>query len=646
MKYMKSLFATVLLLFMFILFEFPLHAQTHEDEYCNKAHAAKHLFNPLLRFNPLTENYDLKYYRFEWDIDPAVYGISGTVTPYFEVLSEGFNEINFDLSSQFVIDSIIYQGEKLAFTQPSSYLLNIKFPKTLPISSVDSISITYHGTPPSSGFGSFIQSSHEGVPSLWTLSEPFGAQDWWPCKNGLDDKIDSIDVIVRTSENYRAASNGSLVRELNLPDQKKLYHWKHRYAIAPYLVAISVTNYVAYTDDVLLGDGTIMPMVNYVYPESEAAARVGTANNVKVLQYYDSLFVRYPFKNEKYGHAQFGWGGGMEHQTMSFVINYSWSLLAHELAHQWFGDYITCGAWEDIWLNEGFATYLEGLSLERFYPTSGWSNWKVGKINSITSNDGGSVLVDNTTSVNRIFSSRLSYNKGSYLLHMLRWKMGDEQFFTALRNYLNGKSYDFARTDELQSYLEDVSGENLDEYFNDWFRGQGFPNYQVVWDQKDKEVLIKLGQTSSHPSVSFYEMPVPVRLRGEGKELMLRLDHTYSGQVFNVATDFVVEEVKFDPELWLAAKSTVKQETISSVHQDDSVFTIYPNPVNDVIFIKMGGNQTYTWTMMDNHGKQIKTGMGQKEEEKVSTSDMANGLYYLNITQEGRVVYRHTFVKM
>ena len=142
MKYMKSLFAIVLLLFMFILLEFPLHAQTHDEEYCNKAHAARHLFNPLLRFNQLTENYDLKYYRFEWDIDPAVYGISGTVTPYFEVLSDGSNEINFDLSSQFVIDSIIYHGEKLAYTQPSSYLLNVKFPKTLPISSVDSISIT------------------------------------------------------------------------------------------------------------------------------------------------------------------------------------------------------------------------------------------------------------------------------------------------------------------------------------------------------------------------------------------------------------------------------------------------------------------------------------------------------------------------
>jgi aminopeptidase N len=625
---------------------FSIHAQSHEVEYCNKAHAARHLFNPLLRFNPLTENYDLKYYRFEWDIDPAVYEISGTVTPYFQVLSEGFDEINFDLSDQLIIDSIMYKGQKLAYTQPSSYLLNIQLPTSLPLNAIDSLSITYHGSPPSSGFGSFIQSSHSGVPSLWTLSEPFGAQDWWPCKNGLDDKIDSIDVIVRTSDIYRAASNGSLVREVSLPDQKKLYHWKHRYSIAPYLVAISVTNYVAYTNDVLLGDGTTMPMVNYVYPESEANARVGTADNVKVLQYFDSLFVRYPFKNEKYGHAQFGWGGGMEHQTMSFVVNYSWSLLAHELAHQWFGDYITCGAWEDIWLNEGFATYLEGLSLERFYSNSGWRNWKSGKINSITSNDSGSVLVDNPTSVNRIFSSRLSYNKGSYLLHMLRWKMGDEQFFTAIRNYLNGKSFDFARTAELQNYLEEVSGEDLDEFFNDWFRGQGFPNYQVVWDQTDNDVLIRLGQTSSHPSVNFFEMPVPIRLRGEGKELMVRLDHTYADQIFSVTTDFVVEDVTFDPELWLAAKSTVTKETITSVEPESTIFAIYPNPVSDVLFIKMDKNQAYNWSIVDGTGKQIISGTGQKIEEKVSITNLVNGQYYLNIMQDSRIVYRHTFVKM
>ncbi|HRG42625.1 MAG TPA: hypothetical protein PLC27_14550, partial [Saprospiraceae bacterium] len=255
----------IMTLFLVISLQIVVFAQEQDqytDHYCNKAHSVRNHFNPMLRTNPLTEGYDLKYYRFEWTIDPAINGIAGTVTPYFKVLGDDFAEINFDFSSALTIDSIVYHGQKLSFSQPSSYLLKINLPAAISAGTLDSLSITYQGAPPSGGFGSFIQSSHNGVPVLWTLSEPFGAQDWWPCKNGLDDKLDSIDVIVTTPSQYRAASNGLLVSEQVLTDSRKSYHWKHRYAITPYLVAIAVTNYSVYSDDVLLSDGTNMPMLN------------------------------------------------------------------------------------------------------------------------------------------------------------------------------------------------------------------------------------------------------------------------------------------------------------------------------------------------------------------------------------------------
>ena len=606
----------------------------NKDHYCNKAHASRHFFSSKLRANALTENYDLNYYRFEWEIDPAVYNIKGVATPYFTVLEGGFKAIHFDFSSDLKIDSIKWRGQKLDYSQPSSYLLSIDFPTTLERGKSDSISIAYHGVPPSGGFGSFIQSSHAGEPALWTLSEPFGSQDWWPCKNGLDDKIDSIDVIVTTAEKYRAASNGTLVKEENLSGGLKKFHWKHRYAIAPYLVAISVTNYVAYTDDVLLSDGTVMPMLNYVYPENLDAAKIGTADNVRVLQYFDSLFVDYPFKKEKYGHAQFGWGGGMEHQTMSFVVNYGWGLLAHELAHQWFGDYVTCGAWEDIWLNEGFATYLEGLSRERFQSKSDWYNWKSGKVNSIVSNPGGSVKVDDPTNINRIFSGRLSYNKGSYLLHMLRWKLGDEHFFSALREYLIDKSFNFALTPELKSHLETASGQDLDEYFRDWYEGQGYPTYQVKWDQKSDRLLIQLDQSTSHPSVSFFEMPVPLKLSGEGKTITVRPEHTFSGQIFQFIPDFKVNKVEFDPELWLAAKGTVIQQDIIS--GADDIFSanvkVYPNPVTDFINISDIGEVFSTYIIMDISGKKVATGQISGNDSRIDLRHLPAGNYFLKLS--------------
>src|SRR5262249_23701080 len=136
------------------------------------------------------------------------------------------------------------------------------------------------------------------------------------------------------------------------------------------------------------------------------------------LSMYDTLLIQYPFANEKYGHCQFNWGGGMEHQTMTFMDSYDFLLIGHELAHQWFGDRVTCGNWEDIWLNEGFATYFEALCENEFLGASAWTSWKQNTRNNITSAADGSVKCSDTTDFNRIFDDRLSYNKGAFLLHM------------------------------------------------------------------------------------------------------------------------------------------------------------------------------------------------------------------------------------
>jgi aminopeptidase N len=529
------------------------------------------------------QSFDLRYSRFVWAIDPNVKEISGTVTHHFEVKQNGLNTLQLNLAAQLVVDSIRFRGTHITFTESGAYGLTVQLPVTLSVGDRDSLSITYHGVPLTTGFGSFNKASHAGIPIIWTLSAPLGSQDWWPCKNGLTDKLDSIDIIITTPSQYRAAGIGTLVAE-QVVGSKTTFHWKHRYPIAPYLVAFAVTNYVQYTDQVALKGGVQMPMLNYVYPESLTAAKTGTADLVQVLQFYDSLFVGYPFAQEKYGHAQFGWGGGMEHQTMSFVTDFSWSLLAHELAHQWFGDAVTCASWEDVWINEGSATYLEGLTQERFKSAATWLNWKKGKVSNITSSAAGSVRVDDTTSVNRIFSSRLTYNKGSYLLHMLRWKVGDAAFFAGVRTFLSDKQYGFAKTASFQAHLEQASGMNLTEYFQDWYVGQGYPKYQVEWSQSvDNQLNVRIGQTQSHSSVSFFEMPVPIRFVGAGRDTILRFEHTVSGQMFQANLPFVVTSVVFDPEVWLiSAGNTITKGTVSAADSNgfDFGLQVQPNPVS------------------------------------------------------------------
>ena len=289
-----------------------------------------------------------------------------------------------------------------------------------------------------------------------------------------------------------------------------------------------MTQYARYTQHVPF-NGDTLEVVNYVYPVDSASSVALTANVVPMIQVYDTLFGIYPFQQEKYGHAQFGWGGGMEHQTMTFVSSFGFELIAHELAHQWFGDKITCGSWTDIWLNEGFATYLSGLCYEHLAP-AWWKRFRQVRVENIVSQPGGSVFCTDTTNVNRIFDSRLSYAKGAMILHQLRWILGDSAFFTGLNNYLcdASLSYGFARTSNLKSHLENTSGQDLTWYFNDWFTGEGFPYYHIKWSQTGNEVTYNVSQTQSNPSVNFFSMFIPVQFKNATHDTILRVWNSFS----------------------------------------------------------------------------------------------------------------------
>jgi hypothetical protein len=510
-----------------------------------------------------TLHYDVKYHRMEWEVSPLVRYIGGAVTTYFVPQTTGFNQIYFDLHTAMAVSAVQYHGTSCTFSQlPSSELL-VTLPATLPVGVLDSLTISYGGVPPTTGFGSYATQNvcSNTVPAMWTLSEPYGARDWWPCKQDLNDKADSIDIYITTPSAYKGVANGVLMSQ-TVSGANTIYHWRHRHPIPAYLVAIAVSDYSVHSATLSLSGGGSIPMVNYLYPCSGTSGTTINNNLQPIMQLFVNLFGNYPFTNEKYGHAQFGWGGGMEHTTVSFMGGFSHLLLAHELAHQWFGDKITCGSWADIWLNEGFATYLEGMTYENGLGggASVWASWKQSKINNVTSSASGSVWVDDTTSVSRIFSSRLSYDKGALLLHMLRWKLGDTNFFQGVRNYLNDPAlaYGYAKTPQLKAHLEAVSGQNLDEFFADWYYGQGYPTYTVQWSQNGAQLLtVQLFQTPSHASVSFFNIPVPVRFNGASKNRTLVFDPSTNGQTFTEQLDFTVTSVEFDPDRWLCAKSSI-----------------------------------------------------------------------------------------
>ncbi|MGB4078118.1 MAG: M1 family aminopeptidase [Prolixibacteraceae bacterium] len=629
-------------LFIFLLFPGTLFSQAPDPHFIEKIaldEAERWTKKAAFAEASWSGDYDLTYQRMSWQVDPAVRYISGAVFSKFTSKTDGLDKLRFDLKSNMVVDSVTGRQGLLPFSRVAD-LLEISLPESLAPGSIDSVTVFYRGEPVSSGFGSFETGNHGGVPVMWTLSEPYGAHEWWPCKQSLADKVDSTDFMVTTPEIYRTAGNGVLVSEI-VRKGKRTMHWKHRYPIATYLVAIAVTNYADYSDTLDLGDGRKMPVVNFVYPEYLDAAKSNTAVTLDLIGLYNRLFGEYPFSDEKYGHAQFGWRGGMEHQTMSFMGGLYFELIAHELAHSWFGNCITLASWHDIWLNEGFATYATGLSYEHLFDGIYWKPWKSGLLKEIVGKPDGSVYVEDTTRFSRVFDARLSYYKGSFLLHMLRWILGDEAFFRAVRNYFNDQTlkYGFATQADWVSHLEAASGISLDEFFRDWYYGEGFPVYSATFENKGGGLLqIGLSQTPSHNSVDFFEMPVPVRVYSKGKKdsADFRLDHRYDGQLFDVAVSFPVAEMVIDPDLWLIRKigTITGVRNIPAVHHD---VVFYPNP--------SGGSWHFSLPEGEIPEKvEIYNDAGTLLEEKIPGRDsfafpgLPPGIYLVRLTTALRVI--------
>jgi aminopeptidase N len=585
-----------------------------------------------------SDNYasaDVIYQRLNFTVDPAVNYISGSVFSSLKFMKDNIAQIEFDLTDGMTVDSVQYNQKKVAF-QHLANKINITLPSTASKNTVGSVEVFYHGAPLQNGMGSFVSSAHNNNPIIWTLSEPYGAKDWWPCKESLVDKIDSMDVYITCPQQYRAASNGKLIED-KISGQNRTAHWSHRFPIATYLVGIAVTNYQTYSDFLDLSNGKKIEVLNYVYPEYLTTAKSKSTDILNILSFYNTKFMTYPFANEKYGHAQFGWSGGMEHQTMSFVNSLDFELVAHEMSHQWFGDYITLASWHDIWLNEGFATYLTGLTYENLLNGQYWQSWKDIQVKRITSSPDGSVYVADTTDINRVFNSRLSYSKGAYLLHMLRWEMGDEKFFQGMKNYLNDPAManGFASQQQFVKHMETVADTTFTEFFKDWYYGEGYPTYRLTCFTDFGKQKLRISQTQSNSSVGFFEMHIPVRVWKDGKYTDLRLYNTNQNQEFVIA-DGMVDKIEFDPDKWLIAKADI----VDAVLQVSEIRDIRIIPENEsksirVLLPEYSGEGKLR--IVDLSGRIVKNCELSGNDSKIAISDLRNGIYLVEV-QSGKLM--------
>ena len=625
-------------LMIFLLFSIQIPAQFISE---NKDLMSKEMgrYQRMIDFNvnPNTLNYDLQYQRMEVFLDPEVFQISGTVTSHF-LTNQNMSSIYFDFTNVLPVSKVTYHGTDLNFQQLTTKELKVDFPASLPSNTLDSLTIHYSGAPDNSGRTYFYMGTHDGSPVLSTLSEPYGAQNWFPTKQSMNDKINRFDIKITTPNQYSVASNGKLMSETLLPDNKKLTFWRTNYPMAAYLVAFSIGNFNKIND--VIGNSSF-PFVNYLYPSTNANS--GVMDNIEwtktAMTLFENHFGTYPFAAEKYGHMEFAVNGAaMEHQTMSSMNSFAKSTIAHELAHQWFGDKITCGAWNDIWLNEGFATFGEHLVNEKNLMThSEFMNYLANQMNVITSQPNGSVYVDDSDLANIpvLFSGRLSYVKGGYVLRMMKWILGDEAFYQLLKDYAANPAfaYSYAKTEDFKNQILVSTGRDFTGFFNDWIYGEGYPTYTIKWNQSaNLDMNFLVSQTQSDPSVSFFEMPLPVKVTGSnGETAFLVLENTSNEQLFSKPLNFQVVNVEFNYEKQIIEKNSMVafDNALSTESVSENEVMLFPNPVSDRLNMK-GIKKTSDFEIFSTDGKLIRKGK-YSPSQTIDVSRLKVGVYFLKI---------------
>lgn len=590
---------------------------------------------------------DITYYKLNLRLQVSPNYLTGAATIKGKFPSAG-NTFFLNLSSLLNVDSVT--GDNVASFSHSLDYLRINLTNT---ASDFSVNVYYKGLPVGSGFGSFEFSYHNGIPVIWSLSEPYGSSDWFPNKNTPGDKADSSDVCVTCPSSLTAVSNGLLRETVVNPDNTTTYKWHGSYPIASYLISIAVTNYVLYKNYFRYSANDSLPVTHYIYPEYLDGIKSNLDETPNILTVFSDRYSLYPFIREKYGHAQFGWGGGMEHQTISSMGAFTSGIIAHELSHQWFGDKITCKDFHHIWLNEGFATYSEAVYIEASQGKEAYDYFIKSRMN-YSKLAVGTVYVQNAFSESDIFNTYKSYYKGGVILHMLRGITGDSLFYSILKTYVNDSTvaYGSATTEDFRRVAERVSGRNLAYFFYEWIYGENYPKYNVTWDKAKREdntydVLITLNQ-AANTSPAFFTMPVDFRILTKTADTTVTLFNSAASQTFTVNVPGEPVSLTMDP-----SNKILKDKT-----GDDPVEPVgfkldqnYPNPFNPSTrigyHIKEYGNVSLR--VYDVTGREVAVLVNTKQrpgsyEVIFKPSNLSSGVYYYilvsgGITESKKLVY-------
>ena len=469
--------------------------------------------------------FDVLHYTLRLAVDPTAKTIDGTVQMRARCVAAA-PVLLLDLDPALAVHAVRLGGKDVPYTREGG-LLRLT-PATAPgIGGEFTVDVDYGGAPrvavnPPWDGGFTWSQTKDGKPWIATSCQGEGADLWWPCKDHPSDKPDGFDLHVRVPDGLVVASNGVLVGEPQRGDRGTSFHWQVKSPIANYNIALNIAPYVELKERYTCIDGTVMPIQFFVLPDSAVKARRCMPQFLDHLRVFEELLGPYPFRHEKYGIAETP-HLGMEHQTIIAYGNgftdeqYDW-LHNHELAHEWWGNLVTCRDWKDMWLHEGFGTYMQPLYREKRFGRKAYDQ-EIAKYR--TMNRSPVAPRDSKTSFEIYFGGGGSndiYYKGAAILHTLRWQLGDERFFQALRRFCypteaavkatDGSQVRFVDTEDFVRLCSDVAGEDLGWFFAIYVRQPALPKLEHT--VQDGVLQLRWVTPDNLP----FPLAVPVTLRG------------------------------------------------------------------------------------------------------------------------------------
>ena len=600
---------------------------------------------------PSMNKYDVRYVKIDIAAEANNRSIEGTSLTRARAV-QNLDTFIVEFKNTMTLDSVFINGVKKSFTRNNDHV-QIGLSPAISAGAMFDALFYYRGIASSNGVFAGTVSSN-GLQYTASLSESYQAREWWPVKQFLHDKIDSADIWITTSNTNKAGANGLLKAIVDKPNNKKQYQWSTRYPIAYYLLSFTVGNYLEYNiyaKPAAMAPDSIL-VQNYIV-NNPTYFNTNKANLDKTPAYIEKMseiYGLYPFKNEKYGHTHANIGGGMEHQTMTTLSSFGGTLIAHELGHQWFGDNVTCARWNDIWINEGFASYSEYLMIEKLPTlfTTTPAAYMQTIHNDVMTSLSGSVYVPDASlfDENRIFSSRFSYNKGSAIIHTLRFEMQDDnKFFQTLRMFQQQFKDSVATGDDFKAVAETVCGRSFTDFFNQWYYGQGYPTFNVDCSKPGDSIVLKVNQTVSAPSITpFFKGLHEFTINTIEGDTTVRVNMTVNDQVFKFRSGRTPTGVVVDPNNWVLNKVGSIVTGTNDINISNEV-KLFPNPSSGTVYLQFPANSFDNLQVFDISGKLLQ----RKNISRGSTQQTINillvpGVYFIQLNGKGKIAVKKLLI--